>query len=108
MRATDARVAAVVHWVIRHLVSVDVFPDLLFLPVNEWIDLHQAPLIIPLDDSGVGSLKGLVLPDCGNPSPPSAQCFTQRFELSKSAAEIGIRSPQTFTELLRLLFGGDV
>src|SRR6516164_6109905 len=61
--ATDAGIALVVKRIIRNVVLGDESPNVLVGPAQEWIDLGQSELFVPLDDAGGGAMNGLVAPD---------------------------------------------
>src|SRR6185436_17459351 len=43
--APDGAVTAIVKWIVRNLVFVDVVPDLLARPIGHWVELYNVALI---------------------------------------------------------------
>src|SRR5688572_24850058 len=61
--ASDRRVVLIVEGVVRHVVFVDVGPDVARGPTDQRVDLDEAELAVALDDRGVGPIERLVAAD---------------------------------------------
>src|SRR5262245_26662444 len=108
MRAADARVSAIVERIVWDAGSGDVFPNLLFGPTNQRVDLHQLPLMVPLDRAGIRALECLIPADRCYPRAASTQRIFEWLELSQPAAKIGISRPQLRSKSILLLVGTEL
>ena len=94
MRAADARVILVMKLVVGHVVVVDVAPDLLRSPVDDWIDLHQTKFGIPFNSARTGPNRCLVAANACDPCAQLSELAAQRLHFSEAAAEVGITRPK--------------
>jgi hypothetical protein len=104
--AADRRVAAIVQRVVRHVVGVEVTPDVVVGPRDERVDLDQAELLVVLDDARAGALGGLVAADRRDPGVEADQRVLQRHDLAQLAAAIRIALPETRAVRAGLLLDG--
>src|SRR5262245_25407800 len=87
-RTTNARIASVVKWVVRHVVGPDIVPDLLFAPVGEWIHFDQTTvLFVHLDFADGGPGSGVIPTEASNPGIEGGQDPTQGKDLAHLAAQ---------------------
>ncbi len=65
----DAGIVLVVESVVRHVVFKKEVPDVAFGPLEEWVDLDQTELAVPLNNVCCGSVFCLVTTNRANPGP---------------------------------------
>src|SRR5579875_2380192 len=107
VQATDAWIVLVVQRIIRHVMLLNVAPNLPLGPTHKWIDLHQVELAIPFKNLRVGTGRSLFAADASNPPVVLLEYICQRPHLADVAALVRIPSPQSFPVLLCLLFQCD-
>lgn len=83
---TDAGIALVEEFVVRHVVLMDIIAHLLLRPVDQRIDLHHAVLVVPLDELHVLSRDALLVTQATDPGVQALESTLQRLELTDGAA----------------------
>src|SRR3972149_11284110 len=101
--AADRGVVLVMERAVGDVVLVDVVPYVLGGQPDERVDLHQAELLVPTDDRGVGPCRGLVAPDAGYRAPAARRGLGERDHLPYVAALIRLPLPELGAELRRHL-----
>src|SRR5262249_1873483 len=84
--ATDARIAAVVQGVIRHLACANIGPDFLSAPVGERVEFQEPVFSVIGLDRKIVAGNGLRAPQSGDPRPLSGERPAQRLALSHCTA----------------------
>src|SRR5678815_3082862 len=66
MRTANARIVAVVQFVVRYFEDLDIGPHVGPSPFGEGIHLNELKCGIPLKQFGMGSVRRLLAPDAGD------------------------------------------
>src|SRR6478735_8922789 len=87
-RAADRGVALLVERMGRNLILTEVVPDLVLLPLGEWVELHdRAVVVVDLDLPDVGARCPLVAAEAGHPRVEVGERPRQWLHLADVAAE---------------------
>src|SRR5918993_3303610 len=80
--ATDARIAAIVQWVVRDVVRGDIGAHILEGPAHQRVDLDQTELAVPADDRRIGAIGRLVAAHRADPGFVGFERLPQRLHLA--------------------------
>ena len=93
VRTANAGIVAIVQFVVRHLVDLDISPYVFPRPFGQGIHFDQLEFAIPLDQLGISSRWSLITPDSGNPGVKSLEHTGQRLDLPQLATLVRIAGP---------------
>ena len=72
--------------VVRHLVRLDVSPDIIVAPIDERVDLDHRVALVPLDRRGVCACDRLLLAQARHPGTRIGKRALQRLDLADTTA----------------------